>query len=253
MMADGSDSATLKQVNLLGKLRRGLQESGARGLARRIVGAIGRVSADRYNAMEAHLFDTIHGTDTVGIIPMDKLDVSDEIALHGTGYQCTNAWAFRTVLRAMSFPVDVGFVDIGSGKGKLLMLAAEYGFSRVVGLEISRDLCTVAETNLKRYRKRIKPEVEVEIIQADALAYPFKKDESVFCMFNPFDEVFLAQILQNIHASLKAHPRAGWFLYVNPQHRMLIDEHPAFTLAKEFRFVGKTRTIVVYFAPPVKA
>ena len=230
------------------RLRSVIVESGYLGITRRILRKIGRISADKYNALEARFFDLLHGTDTVGIIPISKLDVEGEIALHGTGYQCTNAWAFRKVLRSIGFPKSSTFVDIGSGKGKLLLLAAEYGFRHVVGIEISRQLCEVAEKNVARYEGKIDRDLKVRIDQMDALDYQFEDDESVFCMFNPFDEVFLGHMLKNIQESLKRKPRNAWVIYVNPQHRKVVEDNPGFVELREFKFIGETRTIVVYSA-----
>jgi len=247
-MIQEEDSVAVPVKAGLARLRSGIQESGYLGMAKRILRKISRVSADKYNALEARYFDLRHGTDTVGIIPIGKLDVEGEIALHGTGYQCTNAWAFRKVLRSIGFPKQGTFVDIGSGKGKLLLLAAEYGFRRVVGVEISQQLCEVAEKNVAHYRGKTGRELNVRILQRDALDYQFEDDESVFCMFNPFDEVFLSRMLKNIQQSLRRDQRDAWVIYVNPQHRKVVEDHPGFRALREFKFIGETRTIVVYSA-----
>jgi SAM-dependent methyltransferase len=247
-MVETHDSVAVDAKGGPGRLGSGLRESGYLGMAGRAFRKIRRVSANQYNAMEARYFDLVHGTDTIGIIPINKLDVEGEIVRHGTGYQCTNAWAFRKILREIGFPKENTFVDIGSGKGKLLLLASEYGFSGVVGIEVSRRLCEVAEQNVARFRRKIKREMNVRIVQADALEYQIEDDQSVFCMFNPFDEVLLGHILENIQKSLKKIPRHAWVIYVNPQHRAVIEDHPGFVQLREFKFIGETRTIVVYSA-----
>ena len=44
------------------------------------------------------------------------------------------------------------FVDLGSGKGRTLLLASEYPFRRIVGVELSPKLHRIAKTNVEKFR-----------------------------------------------------------------------------------------------------
>ena len=54
--------------------------------------------------------------------------------------------------------------------------------------------------------------VPVEVLHADAGAVRFDDDLHVFYLFNPFNEVILERVLENIRASLERHPRPVWVL-----------------------------------------
>jgi predicted RNA methylase len=44
---------------------------------------------------------------------------------------------------------ETTFVDIGSGKGRALIIAAEYAFKRIIGVEYSPSLATICRRNLE--------------------------------------------------------------------------------------------------------
>ncbi len=45
------------------------------------------------------------------------------------------------------------FVDFGFGKGTALLLATEFPFKRIIGVEFSPELHRIAEENIKRFPK----------------------------------------------------------------------------------------------------
>jgi len=83
------------------------------------------------------LFERALGIDTAGIIELDELDVAD---FEREGYEGSGWLDLRRMLRPGEVkPGDV-FLDLGSGKGRVLMLAARYPFARVIGVEVSETL-----------------------------------------------------------------------------------------------------------------
>ena len=62
--------------------------------------------------------------DTLGLIPIDKLDVSTRNQGRGWGYMATQPEWFQTVLGQLEIRFEeYTFVDLGSGKGRALLLA----------------------------------------------------------------------------------------------------------------------------------
>ena len=119
-------------------------------------------------------------------------------------------------MNTIDFPSDSVFVDLGCGKGKVLLMASEYGFKRIVGVEFSHELCQDAKKNLFIYRKKVGVDMNVSIIESDVVDYEIEDDENVFFMFNPFDEVVMSKVLSNINMSLEKKPREIWLIYYNP-------------------------------------
>ena len=161
-------------------------------------------------------FDIKHGTDTAQSVPLADLDIRSENRQRGVRYTPTPARDFKKLMNTLHFPGDSVFVDLGSGKGKTLMMASEFGFKRVVGVEFSPELCEKARRNWSIYRKGVETGPNFEIVNSDVVDYEIKDDENVFFMFNPFDAVVMSKVIQNLDASLKKQPRRMWIIYCNP-------------------------------------
>ncbi len=110
------------------------------------------------------------------------------------------------------------FLDIGSGKGRALCVAAHHGFRKLTGLDFSRNLCNIAKENLEKTRISI-PSVNFTIIHNDAFYYEIPGDVDCIFMFNPFDEIIMSGVVNNIFESLQNNPRKISIIYVNPLHK----------------------------------
>ena len=95
-------------------------------------------------------FDAIHGTDTRQVIKVYKLNAVSPSYIHSHGYDACDIVRLRRDL--LYLPIsrrEYEFVDVGCGKGRALIFAAEMGFRKVTGVEISPMLAEVASKNLK--------------------------------------------------------------------------------------------------------
>lgn len=134
-------------------------------------------------------------------------------------YQGANYYLLENIftqLRKLNTPVDI--TDIGSGKGRVMVVAAHYGFSKITGVDFARALCQEAENNCRIITKRF-PLAEWKVLHADAVDFRFKKDDHVFFFFNPFKETIMKQVIKNILQSVKEYPRKIFVVYMNPQHK----------------------------------
>jgi SAM-dependent methyltransferase len=128
----------------------------------------------------------------------------------------------------LDFPSESVFVDLGSGKGKTLLMAAGYGFKRVVGVEFSPELCEIAKSNWSIYRQGSETDPAFEIVNTDVVDYAVKDDENVFFMFHPFDDVVMDKVIQNVEASHERAPRKIWIIYYNPVFQDLLEGRGTF-------------------------
>jgi SAM-dependent methyltransferase len=178
-------------------------------------------------------FDWRHGTDTMRWVQPDALGALTSNQAHSAPYQATKVRPFLQLLRALRLPLDCNFVDIGSGKGRVLLIAAEFGFDKVVGLEFSPALCEVARNNARIYagtRRRLSP---IEIVETDAAQYRFAPRDQVLFMYNPFDAFVMNEVLRNLRESLEAHPRPTWLIYNIPTHHDLISTSGLFATSSQ--------------------
>jgi precorrin-6B methylase 2 len=161
--------------------------------------------------IEDRAFDWRYGLDTGGITPLEDLAIHSRHVADGVHYAPTRVRYFRAVLRALPIPRDSVFVDLGAGKGRMLLLAAQSGrFRKVVGVEFSAELCRTAEQNVRRFRGRCPDHVTFEVVHADAADYRVQPDQNVLFMFNPFGPVVMQQVIQRIGQSLEERPRRIW-------------------------------------------
>jgi SAM-dependent methyltransferase len=155
----------------------------------------------------------------------------------GLDYAPTTAWTFARALRVFGVPAEGRFVDFGCGKGRALVLALDYGFDHVIGIEYGAELHRYAERVLARYGRRTGSR-RADVLLADAGRYRVSPLDRVFYLFNPFDAEVLAEVLSNLETSLVADPRDAWLIYANPVHGCLIDRSPVWSIVGERRFAG---------------
>jgi SAM-dependent methyltransferase len=117
-------------------------------------------------------------------------------------------------------PDDV-FLDIGSGHGRVVLLASLFQFKRVIGVELSAPVHLLAQQNLSTFRMR--RQAEVKFIQADAAAYVIPTDVTVIFLYNPFPSETFRRCIQHVFDSLDQAPRRLRLIYANPvEHDYLI-------------------------------
>ena len=111
---------------------------------------------------------------------------------------------------------DFTFVDLGSGKGRTLLMASDYPFRRIIGVELLPSLQGIAQENLRLYKSESQKCFALESICVDATEFLFPPDPLVIFLFNPFPESGMRRVVANLEQSLRAHPRPAYILYHNP-------------------------------------
>ena len=119
---------------------------------------------------------------------------------------------------------DYTFIDLGSGKGRTLLMASDYPFRRIVGVELLPSLHRIAQQNLGQYKSESQRCFLLESVCADATAFPFPVDPLVLFLFNPFPESGMRQVVANLEQSLRRHPRRVYILYHNPLLEHVLSE-----------------------------
>jgi SAM-dependent methyltransferase len=122
-------------------------------------------------------------------------------------YVPTDIRGFRKLINSIDIRpgVDV-FVDFGAGMGRVLILAALYPFRQIVGVEISIELCKIAQRNVDNARGTLLCK-DVSIVMSDATDYLVPSNATLFYFFNPFTGAVLDTVLENIRRSLHEAPR----------------------------------------------
>ena len=132
-------------------------------------------------------------------------------------YQPTEPSLFHEMMA--SLPIDFDgftFIDLGSGKGRTLLMASHYPFRRIVGVELIAELHRAAEENIRKYQNPAQRCRQIESIAADARKYEFPAEPLVLYLFNPLPERALGEVLEQLQKSLARTPRPVWVVYHNP-------------------------------------
>jgi predicted RNA methylase len=171
-------------------------------------------------------FERKFGGATGIVIPLERLGYDEDDRLHAHPYFPSSYLFLHEALTAGSLNCRGRvFVDFGCGMGRVLLFASTLPFKRIIGVELSRSLCETATQNLQSYyRLRQKGTPEWTIAHADARFFRIPDDATVFYMFNPFDAVVVAKVLENIVASARAAPRTCYLIYANPRYEHLLSQ-----------------------------
>jgi SAM-dependent methyltransferase len=138
----------------------------------------------------------------------------------GRQYQPTDPDLFRGVIGELGIAYgEFTFIDLGSGKGRALLLASEFPFRRIIGVELLPELHAIAQQNAGRYQGAAQ-ESRIELWCGDAREFQFPPEPSVVFLFDPFPEHILEQVLTNLERSVRQQPRHLVLVYQNP-----ISEH----------------------------
>jgi SAM-dependent methyltransferase len=215
----------------------------------RWIGLLGRLFPPR----EArHPFDLAHHVDTGGLIYADGLSTGHQHDIHSSGYYATAPSLFRgaiehwsATLEASPFRLaDYAFVDIGCGKGRVMLLASEYAFREVIGIELNPQLASTARRNLHRWMRRKrwvplvsrfwrpgilrpgKPIPRVRILEGDALSTPLPDGPVLLFFFNSFEEEMVRLWLDSLVEAAATRSAPIDVIYLHPEHHKLFLETP---------------------------
>jgi len=175
-------------------------------------------------AERAEGFDEQFGTDTATVVyPLNLPSVGHEDSSEVHAYEAAPAWLIREILGSIPLqPHRFVFVDMGSGKGRALLVASELPFAMIVGVELSPELHRIAEENIVRYRSASQQCTAFSLLCMNAAEYTFGPEPLVLFLFNPFGRDTIRSILAGLEASLNATPREAYVIYANPRFEALM-------------------------------
>ncbi len=159
-----------------------------------------------YKPVDDDSYDRINGTDTSGIVPTRNLDIADDYTRWQANlFLASPARITRYMIDAplngvAIDPSEYTFVDYGSGKGRSTLVAAEYPFKAVVGVEISSELTATALKN--REIMQPKAAAPIEFICADARSYQLPDGNLFLHMYHPFGQDILREVLASMRSQL---------------------------------------------------
>ena len=174
-------------------------------------------------------FDLYWRVDTYGVIKPHDLDPGQNFLakMLSRPYQQSRYLLFHKTISSIAIDSSsFSFIDMGSGKGKALIMACRYDFPAVIGVEFSRELCDIASKNiLATSDKSVTQQVSVECLNIVDFNFP-RGDMLIYC-FNPFDESVMNHVVEKLFKQKMFRPKDQiLFVYVNPVYDFLFKNHP---------------------------
>jgi SAM-dependent methyltransferase len=198
---------------------------------------VAAIPAKLYATAYDRCYEFRYRLDTLSTAKLDRLTIHAGDRTRGFYYEGTRVLPLRRLFAEFHklVPADAAFVDLGCGKGKVLLVAAEKGIAKIRGVEFAHELCEVARANWAAYEARKRPPCTVEVIENDAAAYRFQRDEQLFFLFNPFDEIVLDRVLVNLSLSIAQRPRRAYVAvaHLSERYRRVFAAHPEYAIDRE--------------------
>jgi SAM-dependent methyltransferase len=191
-------------------------------------------------------FDLRFHTDTADEVALVEAGMSAEQAAMGNGvYRPLWESDFHATMAALGIAFDgFTFVDIGSGKGKLLLLASDYPFSRIVGIEYSPRLHAAAHRNIEVYCSPTQRCGTIEAFQGDALDFRLPDGALVCLLFNALNPTTTRKFVERQEASLAFREAPAFFIHANLRHIAEIDD--GFDGLRHLQCLKQTDKLIVF-------
>src|SRR5579864_1102442 len=164
-------------------------------------------------------FDERYGTDTTTRVHMTDLRVESANWIHASPYFPTPTGLLYDAIHESKMRVtQLTFVDLGSGKGRVLLQASQLPFRKIIGVEFSPELNAIAERNFARYiwHNGLQRCSDISVVCADFTRYEFPQEPLFVFLYNPADLALSRIVAERLLDSLRAAPRECWVLYVTP-------------------------------------
>jgi SAM-dependent methyltransferase len=174
------------------------------------------------------LIERPRGIETGRVVDLDALGIESEERVR---YEPSGWLDLRRALRRRDVGPDDVLLDLGSGKGRVVLAAARYPFKRVIGVELSEELSEVARRNLQAVQPKLRCRA-VELVTADVVDYEIPDDVTLVYLYNPFRGAVFDAAMRKLIASVDRHPRTVRVLYRTPLERARLEATGRFRLER---------------------
>ncbi len=176
---------------------------------------LARLIAPKYTQRS---FDTMHGVDTRPWKLADSRLPSESVG-EAINYEPAHTGVLHHVFNSLPFRhEDYHLVDLGSGKGRTLLVGAEYPFKSITGVELSERSAQIARDNIARSARRPNTKCSnVDVHCENAVGFKVPQGNLLVTMYNPFYGQTFQKCIEHLHQAALAEPsRKIWLAYINP-------------------------------------
>lgn len=181
-----------------------------------------------------HPFDLQFGVRTSGLVAGRHLKSGQRADRHNTAYFGVAPSVFREMIvrwrRAKpAGPIDeFTFVDLGAGMGRALLLAAEFPFRAVLGVELNPTLARIGRRNMALWRTAGRARAPMRMICRDAAEFELPAGPCVVFLFNPFGALIMRRLLAAWSRGIAGRDGQLDILYVNNEQEQILERQAGF-------------------------
>lgn len=183
-------------------------------------------------------FDRRYGVETSGLVDGRRLGSGHAHDRHSSAYWGTPSSLFDGVISLWTDTLmmtqyslhDYTLIDIGCGKGRVVMLASDLGFRKVMGVELNPALVSIAQQNLAKWQSTDHLCTDIAIHHADALDVPIPESPVLVYFFNSFDAYLTQLLLNRLQALSQTRATPIDIIYTRPEHAELFKRVPGMHL-----------------------
>lgn len=234
----------------LARARRAYRRLGAAGFLR--LGAANlrmllNGEASRHRHIHDLSWDREHGVDTSGRVDVDEISAPEHEKEGAGRYEPTPPECFSYLLgQAQLGPFEsYTFIDLGSGKGRIVILAGLAGFRKAIGVELGEELHAIACRNFKAMEARLHA-AQLVALRADVRTFDFPPEPTVCFLNNSFRAAVLDSVLDKVEASLAERPRPFTLIYYHPDHSDRIEERPVWETIGKGNWRNSSHPFTIY-------
>ena len=179
-----------------------------------------------------HPFDLEFEVRTSGLVAGRDLKSGHKADRHNTAYFGVAPSVFQEMivrwrrLKPAAAIDEFTFVDMGAGMGRAMLLAAEFPFRAVLGVELNPTLARIGRRNMALWRAAGRDKSPMRMMCRDAVEFNLPAGPTVAFLFNPFGAPVLRKLLRKWSEEV----REGQLdiLYVNNEQGAVLDKQAGF-------------------------
>ena len=188
---------------------------------------------------------------------IDAKDLFDNKNFHS--YKATNEYFFDTLLNLVLkyFKINVNetsLIDLGSGKGKVLLMSLKFNFHKIIGIEYSEQLYEDSLNNILTFSKNQKKykTTNIEVFNIDASLFNYdNKNPTIYFIYNSFSKEIRMQVLQKIKNQYNINKTRAVVIFYMPLGELILDDLSGFEEMKQVDKCCMLNFQVYYFSEKV--
>jgi SAM-dependent methyltransferase len=190
-------------------------------------------------------FDRKYGVVTSGVTESSDAGIADETARSlAVGYVPTREIVIRHILVNTTKDLDLkeySFIDLGCGKGRALIVAAQLPFKEVIGVELSPLHSEVATANIERYLanpKHVTACRNVRVNCANAVDFEFPESDLLIYMYRPFLGPVFRGVADNLRRFQTTTGHRVLIAYACPVEELMLGQYAGFVKRTEYQVIS---------------